>query len=110
MIAASQPIQRPSHARLLTLDSGRTIAHRPRSGFAGLFRPGDLVVANDAATMPASLFGHHVPTGARIEVRLAGRGSLRIEDVRSFSAVVFGDGDFRMRTEDRPLPPTLVPG
>ena len=30
--------------------------------------------------------------------------------VRTFSAVVFGAGDFRTRTEDRPLPPPLAPG
>src|SRR6185295_4898083 len=31
-------------------------------------------------------------------------------DVRAFTAVVFGAGDFRTRTEDRPLPPALAPG
>jgi S-adenosylmethionine:tRNA ribosyltransferase-isomerase len=41
-------------------------------------------------------------------VRLAGRDSL--DEIRQFSAVVFGEGDFRMRTEDRPKPPALNPG
>jgi len=36
-------------------------------------------------------------------VRLAGRSSLSAEDV-CFSAVVFGAGDWRTRTEERPLP------
>jgi S-adenosylmethionine:tRNA ribosyltransferase-isomerase len=31
-------------------------------------------------------------------------------DVKRFSAVVFGEGDFHMRTEDRPLPPPLKIG
>jgi S-adenosylmethionine:tRNA ribosyltransferase-isomerase len=31
-------------------------------------------------------------------------------DVSRFSAVVFGEGDFHTRTEDRPLPPPLNPG
>ncbi len=31
-------------------------------------------------------------------------------DLSDFSAVVFGAGDFRTRTEDRTLPPSLVPG
>jgi S-adenosylmethionine:tRNA ribosyltransferase-isomerase len=43
-------------------------------------------------------------------VRLAGRPSLESNDVNRFSAVIFGEGDFHMRTEDRPLPPTLHAG
>lgn len=110
MIAASDPIQRPSGAKLLSVDQHGRFEHWPRSKFVSLFRPGDLVVANDAATLPASLSGQHVPTGRSIEVRLAGRVSLDVEDVRQFSAVVFGRGDFRTRTEDRALPPALSPG
>ena len=72
--------------------------------------PGDLVVANDAATLPASLAGRHLATGAAIEVRLAGRRSLAADDVACFLAVVFGAGDWRTRTEDRPLPPPLAAG
>ena len=59
--------------------------------------------------MPASLQGTHVRTGEPIEVRLAGRRSLST-DLSDFSAVVFGAGDFRTRTEDRTRPPSLVPG
>ena len=43
-------------------------------------------------------------------MRLAGRRSIAVDDVRRFAAVVFGAGDFRSRTEDRPLPPPLAPG
>jgi S-adenosylmethionine:tRNA ribosyltransferase-isomerase len=110
MIAAAQPVQRPVHARLLVVDRRGRIAHLKRSNLVDLLRPGDLVVANDAATLPASLHGVHQPTGAAIEVRLAGRASLAHEDVHAFLGVVFGAGDFRTRTEDRPLPPRLTPG
>jgi S-adenosylmethionine:tRNA ribosyltransferase-isomerase len=110
MIAANQPVQRPTGAKLLVVDARRRIRHAPRSSFVEHLRRGDLVVANDAATLPASLRGAHGPTGAPVEVRLAGRPSLKSEDVRRFSAVVFGGGDFRTRTEDRAAPPTLSPG
>jgi S-adenosylmethionine:tRNA ribosyltransferase-isomerase len=80
----------------------------PRVSFAGLLRPGDLVVANDATALPASLRGVHSPTGWPVEVRLAGRRSL--DEVCCFTAIVFGAGDFRSRTEDRPAPPRLKPG
>lgn len=110
MIAASRPVQRPPDARLLVVDACRRIGHAPRSALVEFLRPGDLVVANDAATLPASLRGTHGATGAAVEVRLAGRPSLRPEDVTRFSAVVFGGGDFHTRTEDRPAPPPLSEG
>jgi S-adenosylmethionine:tRNA ribosyltransferase-isomerase len=110
MIAASLPRQRPPDAKLLMVDASGCISHNPRSTFSQFLRPGDLVVANDAATLPASVQGVHLPTGGPIEVRLAGRRSLRVRDVREFSAIVFGPGDFHMRTEDRPAPPHMMPG
>jgi S-adenosylmethionine:tRNA ribosyltransferase-isomerase len=110
MKAATVPAQRPRDARLLVVDATGRIAHRPRSALAEVLVAGDLVVANDAATLPASLAGRHVASGATIEVRLAGRASLAADDVRTFVAVVFGAGDHRMPTERRPLPPPLAPG
>jgi len=110
MIAADRAVQRPPDAKLLVVDACSRIGHAPRSAFVEFLRRGDLVVANDAATLPASLRGTHGPTGAPVEVRLAGRPSLNPEDVRRFSAVVFGEGDFRTRTEDRTAPPTLSDG
>jgi len=110
MLAAQLPIQRPVDAKLLVVDEKHNLIHLPRSAFVDFLRADDLVIANDAATLPASLTGVHQPTGKAIEVRLAGRRSLDPMDVNCFSAVVFGEGDFHMRTEDRPLPPTLQAG
>jgi S-adenosylmethionine:tRNA ribosyltransferase-isomerase len=110
MIAAREPVQRHARARMLVVAADGRLSHTRRSRWHQFLRAGDLVIANDAATLPASLHGVHVPTGAGIEVRLAARGSLRADDVHAFSAVVFGSGDFRTRTEDRPLPPPLARG
>ena len=110
MLAAREPIQRPKDAKLLAIDADGRMTHHSRSALVGLLRAGDLVVANDAATIPASLAGIHLPTAAPIEVRLAGRPSLRPDDVHRFSAVVFGPGDWRTRTEDRAPPPGLLRG
>jgi S-adenosylmethionine:tRNA ribosyltransferase-isomerase len=110
MIPASVPTQRAPHAKLLVIDEHGAITHHARSDFPNLVGEGDVVVANDAATLPASLFGIHGPTGAAIELRLAGRDSLLPERVARFKAVVFGAGDFRIPTERRPLPPRMHPG
>jgi S-adenosylmethionine:tRNA ribosyltransferase-isomerase len=110
MIAADRAVHRPSTAKLLVVDADGEITHARRAALVEFLRPGDLVVANDAATLPASLFGRHVPSGRPIEVRLAGRRSLAPDDVGRFSAIVFGGGDYHTRTEDRPPPPDLRPG
>ena len=91
MIAARTPVQRPADARLLVIDARGRISHQPRPAFSSLARAGDVVIANDAATLPASLFGVHVATSRPVEVRLAGRCSLGTECVRDFSRC------FRMR-------------
>jgi len=110
MIAADRPVQRPPQAKLLVIDADGHINHACRSVVVDFLRPGDLVIANDAATLPASLQGLHLSSKAAIEVRLAGRHSLASNDVSHFSAVVFGEGDFCTRTEDRLPPPLLAPG
>jgi S-adenosylmethionine:tRNA ribosyltransferase-isomerase len=110
MIAAHHPVHRPPQAKLLVIDARGELTHVPRAALVDFLRPGDLVVANDAATLPASLYGEHMPTRRPVEVRLAGRHSLAPDDVHEFAAIVFGAGDYRTRTEDRPPPPLLEPG
>ncbi|HLY79109.1 MAG TPA: S-adenosylmethionine:tRNA ribosyltransferase-isomerase [Caulobacteraceae bacterium] len=109
MKPAGEPVQRPADARLLVVGADRALRHLRRGAFASQLRRGDLVIANDAATIPASLRGVHLRTGAAIEVRLAARASLAFEDV-TFSAVLFGEGDHRTPTERRAPPPTVRAG
>ena len=120
-----------THAKLLVIDGREGLRHIARETLVDVLHPGDLVVANDAATLPASLHGTHVRSGGPIEVRLAGRpaaptcspkrlsrrrkpsatagGSLSTA-VADFCAIAFGAGDFHTRTEDRPPPPALACG
>ena len=110
MIPAAAAVQRPTDAKLLVVDASGHITHRDRVDFPALIEAGDLVIANDAATLPASLFGVHVPTGRVIEVRLAGTRSLLAREHARFTAVAFGEGDFRTPTEHRPAPPAFDAG
>ncbi|AJD44263.1 S-adenosylmethionine tRNA ribosyltransferase-isomerase protein (plasmid) [Rhizobium gallicum bv. gallicum R602sp] len=95
-------------ARLFVVEADGIMRDLPRTRLATLFDAGDLVVANDAATLPASLHGTHVPSGKLIEIRLAGWRLLH--DPRRFVALAFGSGDHRTRTEDRLPPPSLSTG
>ena len=110
MKAATTPVQRPRDAKLLVVDAAGRLHHAARNALPSHLQPGDLLVANDAATLPASLSGVHGPSGLPVEVRLAGRRSLAVDDVREFTAIVFGAGDHRTRTEDRAAPPPLHSG
>jgi S-adenosylmethionine:tRNA ribosyltransferase-isomerase len=95
-------------ARLLVADATGGLRHLPRTALASLFEPGDVIVANDAATLPAMLKGAHLRSGEPIEVRLA--AWVRLRDPERFVAVAFGAGDHRQRTEDRSPPPPLLEG
>jgi len=106
MIAADRPGGRP--ARLLVVTADGHLRHMARTALATLFNAGDLVIANDAATLPASLAGTHCPSGERIEVRLAAWVS--VHEPTRFDAIAFGAGDYRTRTEQRMPAPPLVPG
>ena len=114
--AASLQLTQPTGARLLAVDTGDAdgasgaMQSLPREILPELLRPGDLLIANDAATIPASLMGAHGPTGRPIEIRLAGRPSLRADDLRRFVALAFGAGDWHTPTEERAPPPPLRAG
>ncbi|MBX3208473.1 MAG: S-adenosylmethionine:tRNA ribosyltransferase-isomerase [Labilithrix sp.] len=91
--------------RVLVVD-GASGAMRVVSGgeIATLFEPKDLVVVNDAATLPASLAGR-TARGEELELRLLGETG-----DRRWTAALFGSGDWRTPTEKRPAPPRVVEG
>ena len=91
--------------RLVTI--GRTsdsITLHPFASLPQLLRRGDLVVVNDAATLPGSLSGR-TADGRELELRLSGP----IDGNRMFG-VLLGAGDYHTPTEHRAAPPALVVG
>ena len=114
---------RRDDVRLLVIDpaapDGAGLRETRTPALPELLAPGDLLVVNDAATLPASLRGTD-EAGRPVEVRLiaaregwhadAGSSSpVHLSPLR-FAAVLFGDGDWHTRTEDRPPPPELAQG
>jgi S-adenosylmethionine:tRNA ribosyltransferase-isomerase len=91
-------------ARLLHIDPcARRFSDARVAELPATLRPGDLLVVNDASTVPASLTA--TVRGAAVEIRLAGE-----QAPGEHRAVVFGAGDWRTPTERRPAPPRLAPG
>jgi S-adenosylmethionine:tRNA ribosyltransferase-isomerase len=110
MIPATSRWSKAVESRLFVVHADGRFTHALRRRLIDFLQAGDLVIANDAATLPASLQGVHAPTGSAVEVRLAGWRDRLINGVGRFLAVVFGSGDFHTPTEHRPLPPRLAPG
>jgi S-adenosylmethionine:tRNA ribosyltransferase-isomerase len=96
------------HAVRLVVVDPRSDAAPPRlAPFAALpelLRAGDLVVVNDAATLPGSLPGR-TAGGDVFELRLSGP-----IDAGRLVGVLFGPGDHRTRTEHRLPPPRIALG
>jgi len=73
-----------------------------------LLSPGDVLVVNDAATLPASIPAR-TSRGEPVEIRLVGArdGGPSTEPLLRFTAALLGAGDHVTRTEDRPPPPRI---
>ena len=105
MKPATWPRDDVMRERLLNIDPRAQVLRDLRiADLPGLLRSGDVLVVNDAATLPASLRGH-TASGTPIEVRLVGE----LPD-GTFRAVLFGPGDWRTPTERRPAPDRVARG
>jgi S-adenosylmethionine:tRNA ribosyltransferase-isomerase len=101
MIAATAPRSEPLDERLLVIDpNAGSFRDAHVHDLASFVAAGDLLVVNDAATLPASLQS----ADGEFELRLIGGTD------SGFDAILFGAGDFRTPTERRPEPPRFSPG
>jgi S-adenosylmethionine:tRNA ribosyltransferase-isomerase len=105
MTPAVWPRESRLDTRLLLVDpAAGSVLERRICELPSLLSPGDLIVVNDAGTLPASLAARS--ERGPLELRLAGAGAVW----REWDAVLFGAGSWRQRTEDRPPPPALAAG
>jgi S-adenosylmethionine:tRNA ribosyltransferase-isomerase len=95
--------------RILVVDAsdgdGETF---PARSLPELLHAGDLVVVNDAATLPASLQAR-TARGEGVELRIVGATDVD-GSALSFTVALLGSGDYRTPTEHRPPPPPLKAG
>jgi S-adenosylmethionine:tRNA ribosyltransferase-isomerase len=108
-LAAAVWPRAPGTVRLLAVDPARgTLEEGSIADLPGRLRGGDLVVVNDAGTLPASLLG--VTRKGPVETRLTGPPAEGPDGHGRWSAVLFGPGTWRTPTEARPAPPRLDEG
>jgi S-adenosylmethionine:tRNA ribosyltransferase-isomerase len=101
---ATWPLADPAAARLLVVDAAKTATVQQTRQLPHWLSAGDLLVVNDAATLPGSLTAHTASCDP-IEIRL-----VRAVTDTLWAALVFGPGDWRSDTDDRPQPVALAPG
>jgi S-adenosylmethionine:tRNA ribosyltransferase-isomerase len=102
---ALRPPEQRDDVRLLLLEPDvPRLADLRFAALASQLRPGDVLVLNDAATLPASLPAR-TAAGEPVEIRLV--AALAPDTWR---AVLLGPGDWRQPTEQRAGPPPLAPG
>jgi S-adenosylmethionine:tRNA ribosyltransferase-isomerase len=98
--AATKPRPFREH-RILVVDEG-AMHVEAASAFPNLLARGDIVVVNDAATLPASLPGI-TDRGDPVELRI-----VSVLGERRLRVAVFGEGDHRTPTECRPDAPAFT--
>jgi S-adenosylmethionine:tRNA ribosyltransferase-isomerase len=103
MKAAPGPRQVRDAAKLAVTSEAGTV-HRRLDELATFFAPGDVLVVNDAGTLPASI-GVRTRTGDALELRL----TEPLIDGRT-KVIAFGEGDYRVDTNERIAPPLLANG
>src|SRR3954467_5519483 len=102
MIPASEPRTLREAAKLLWVNSkSGQFEDRSFSDLPELLQPGDLLVVNDAATLPASLPAR-TPAGKAVEIRI-----ISYIGASEWRALLLGEGDWRTPTELRD-PPEIV--
>jgi S-adenosylmethionine:tRNA ribosyltransferase-isomerase len=99
-VRAASGYRAPRSLRVLVVDAAVGAMHVASAvDFAAQFDRGDVLVVNDAATLPASL------QAGGVEIRLLGA-----ELDGAWLAALLGSGDWHTRTEDRPAPPAVAVG
>lgn len=97
LLGARAPTDRASRRMVHVDPASERITVRPLDALITLLAPGDVVVVNDAATLPARLVAELA--GLPVELRL-----LALPNEGQVDAVLLSPGSHRVRTEDRPAP------
>jgi S-adenosylmethionine:tRNA ribosyltransferase-isomerase len=105
MIPATAPRAQREKVKLLFIENqARRFTDRSFEDLPDLLQPGDQLIVNDAATLPASLPARG-PAGEALEIRL-----VQYLGGSDWKVVLLGEGDWRIPTELRDLPNRVPPG
>jgi len=96
--------------RLLVLSGLNSLTHSRVGDIESFLAPGDLLLVNRSATLPASFHGNIERTGERVEVRLAAFRGPSPDKLHRWFAFSFQEGSWREPTEDRVRAPELEAG
>lgn len=110
MKAATTATRYFENTRLLVFASREQFVHTRLGQLEDYFQPGDLLVVNRSATLPASFRGQLARSGEFIEIRLAAFQGPDPQQLEHWQAIAFGSGDWTQPTETRGPAPRVYPG
>ena len=97
-------------SRLLVVGADGVCQHSYLGALSSFLNAGDVLVVNRSATIPASFQCKHQKTGKDIELRLAAFQGSDHEKLSRWGALVLGEGDWSLATEQRIETPTIKAG
>lgn len=97
-------------AQLLVIDENGDTSYTILDHIDTFLEKDDVLVVNNSAVIPASFQGIHERTGIKVELRLAYSLNESPTEMSHWMAVLFGEGNWRTKTEDRLPAPVLKPG
>ena len=108
-LIAQTPLEERDHSRLMVVPKKGAFEHRIFTDIEDYFSPGDVLVVNETAVLPARLLGLRESTGAHIEVLLLkqigdDRWETRVRPGRRLNEgewLSFGEGKLRAFVEKR---------
>ena len=104
---ATQSRRRKESTRLMVLE-GELLKHKLFCDLPEFLKRGDILVVNDAATLPSSLKAQL--KGEPVEIRLVQAINPFLGNISQWRAVLLGAGDWQTPTEKRTLPPRIFEG
>jgi S-adenosylmethionine:tRNA ribosyltransferase-isomerase len=109
-IATSSRLHRSFETKLMVIEENLNLIHDNLDALTVYIGAGDVIVVNNASTLPSSFPGFHVSSHEFIEVRLVQSLNDQINDVSKWKVIIFGEGDWRIPTEERKNPPKVEVG
>lgn len=96
--------------KLLVFSAKDQFVHSSLHHLVDYFNPGDVLVVNRSATLPASFRGRLEGSQAFVEIRLAAFQGPDASQLEHWQAIAFGEGDWTQPTETRGPAPIIKGG
>ena len=108
--ATTSKLQKSTETKMMVIDGNFNVIHDNVDKLIQYINEGDILVVNNSSTLPSSFLGYHERSQESIEIRLVQSLNSKITDISKWKIIIFGEGDWRIPTEDRKKAPKVELG